>query len=240
MREERTPSHLSAPSANRLRWAVSLLLATMFALLVLFRTGHMWLRYEAALADYQRRAESLSLVLSKHLEQTIAAADTALAKLALQSERIGGPNALSLSWSPVLEAASSGLYGVSSISLINENGLVTQSSRLAAVGESRAEEFLFRRMAKVPTAELIVDLPSRSVVDGKPTIQMGRRLVDSEGFLQVSSLQRWSRNTCETSTGRSIPDCGGSSGCSIRAASCCCASLPAGSQAAMLCPIIRC
>lgn len=182
MREERTRSHLSAPSANRLRWAVSLLLATMFALLVLFRTGHMWLRYEAALADYQRRAESLSLVLSKHLEQTIAAADTALAKLALQSERIGGPNALSLSWSPVLEAASSGLYGVSSISLINENGLVTQSSRLAAVGESRAEEFLFRRMAKVPTAELIVDLPSRSVVDGKPTIQMGRRLVDSEGF----------------------------------------------------------
>src|SRR5688572_1076530 len=107
-----TRPHLSALSADRLRRSIVVFIVGIFILVVGLRSANMHWRHENIIQENERRAASLALVLSEHLEQTIATVDAALSQLVLHSERVGGPNAPAPVWDPVLAAAYSGLAGV--------------------------------------------------------------------------------------------------------------------------------
>ncbi|MEX2129733.1 MAG: PAS domain-containing protein [Xanthobacteraceae bacterium] len=181
MPDDRIHSHLTVPSADRLRRAVCLLLVAMFGMLVVFRVVNLWWRHDEIIVKHRRQAESLALVLSGHLEQTIATVDAALSQLALHSDRVGGPNAQPPFWNPVLQAAKSGLAGVGSITVLNDSGLITHSTILSIIGQSRATQFLFRHMASDPTDGLVADTPFRSLINDRMIIPLGRRLAQPDG-----------------------------------------------------------
>jgi PAS domain S-box-containing protein len=184
MPDDRTRSHLSAQSAERLRRAACLLLVAMFALLVVLRVANLWWRHDEIIAENRRQVESLALVLSGHLEQTIATVDAALSQLVLHSDRVGGPNAQPPFWDPVLQAALAGLAGVGSITVINDTGLVAHSTIPSIVGQSRADQFLFRHISSDPATGLVADTPIRSQADGRIVIPLGRRLARPDGTFE--------------------------------------------------------
>ena len=158
-----------------------ILIVGLFALLVVLRSVNVWWRYDAIIDESERRAANLALILSEHLEQTIATVDAALSQLVLHSDRVGGPNAPHISWGPVLAAARSGLAGVGSLTLLNDSGVITHSTLQSIVGQSRANQFVFRYLASVPTNELVADTPYRSTLDGRMLIPLGRRLTARNG-----------------------------------------------------------
>ncbi len=166
----------SPRSRDRLRVSVFLLLAAMFAVLATFRAGSLWLHRDAEIADGQKRAENLALILGDHLQQTIVAIDTAMTQLALHSQRVGGPHAPAAAWRPVLEATLSGLTGVGSLTVLDDQGIITHSSIDAIVGQSRRDLYMFRRIAADPLSTMVAEAPFRSLRDGHFVIPLGRRL----------------------------------------------------------------
>ena len=184
--------HLSALSADRLRRSVVVFIIGIFVLVVGLRSANMHWRHENIIQENERRAASLALVLSEHLEQTIATVDAALSQLVLHSERAGGPNASAQVWRPVIDAAYSGLAGVGSITLLNDTGFITHSTLQSIVGQSRGSQFIYRYLSAVPTNELITDTPYRSTLDGRMLIPLGRRLATPGGHfdgLAVATLE---------------------------------------------------
>ena len=172
---------LSALSADRLRRSIVVFIVGIFILVVGLRSANLHWRHENIIQENERRAASLALVLSEHLEQTIATVDAALSQLVLHSERVGGPNAPAPVWDPVLAAAYSGLAGVGSITLLNDTGLITHSTLQSIIGQSRISQFMYRYLSTVPTSELLADTPYRSILDGRMLIPLGRRLATPEG-----------------------------------------------------------
>ena len=172
---------ISMLAADRVRRSVALFLLGVFVAVVGARGAHLWWRYENTIADTEQRAASLAHVLSGHLERTIAATDSALAQIALSSERIGGPNGIDYYWTPILNAAFAGLEGVGSLTVINENGLVTHSTVKDTIGQLRADQFLFRYLRTMTSSDLIVDAPFRNPSDGRMYISLARRLVATDG-----------------------------------------------------------
>ena len=174
------PHTRTGPASDRLRASVALLLVVIFCLLVAFRGVSLWLHRGEVLAEGQRRAENLALILSDHLKQTIVSIDTALSQLALYSKRVGGPSAGRDSWPPVLEATASGLLGVGSLSVVNGQGIITHSTIGAIVGQSRRDLYSFRRLAADPLGTIVADTPFRSLRDGHFVIPIARRIENSE------------------------------------------------------------
>ena len=172
---------LSALSADRLRRSIVVFIVGIFILVVGLRSANLHWRHENIIQENERRAASFALVLSEHLEQTIATVDAALSQLVLHSERVGGPNAPAPVWDPVLAAAYSGLANVGSITLLNDSGFITHSTLQSIIGQSRISQFMYRYLSMVPTSELLADTPYRSILDGRMLIPLGRRLATPEG-----------------------------------------------------------
>lgn len=182
MTEDQSTPDQPSTGVGQLRRAMALLLVVAFVSLIAMRGAFLWWRYDEIITDSQRQAERLALVLSKHFEQTVAGIDTALAQLALHGQRVGGANAQPPFWRPVLDASLAGLSGVGSVSILNEEGLIAHSTIPAIVGQSRADQFVFRHLSSVASDDLVADTPYRSITDGRPLIPFGRRLTTSAGI----------------------------------------------------------
>jgi PAS domain S-box-containing protein len=172
----------SASSSDRLRARVGFLFVGVFLVLALLLGGALWLGRDATIRAAQGRAENLALILANHLERTIAAIDTTLAQLALHSARVGGgAKAPSDAWDAVLASALSGLAGVGSLSVIDENAVITHSTIPSLVGQSRAGQLLVRQLLAVEPGALAADTPFRGRVNGQWLIPLGRRLPSADG-----------------------------------------------------------
>ena len=88
----------------------------------------LWWERQEALRATQSRAENLALILADHLDRTVSAIDTTLAQLALHGGRVGGAKAPGEAWDGVLASALAGLVGVGSISIADENGVITHAT----------------------------------------------------------------------------------------------------------------
>ena len=134
------------------------------------------------MTDADRRASNLAIVLTEYLRGTFAAADAALAELAIHSRRVGGPGAPDGDWLPVLQSTRAALPGVGSLSVVDASGIIRHSTQPLIVGQSRRDEYVFRRLSSVPRDELVVDTPFLAISDARTyLIPIGRRVVASDG-----------------------------------------------------------
>src|SRR5581483_741624 len=117
------------------------------------------------------------------VREAFAAGDASLRQIALHSTRIGGPHAPASEWTPTLASARAGLRGVGSISVVDSAGIIRFSTQPAIVGQSRADNYVFRRLRDDPAGDaLVVDRPFLSIAEPRQyLVPIGRRLVSAAG-----------------------------------------------------------
>jgi signal transduction histidine kinase len=137
-------------------------------------------------ADIQRaaeaRADNLSFIVSEYLREMFTAADASLRQLALHSARIGGPTAAAGQWTPSLTSALAGLTGVGSLSVTDRSGVIRHSTQPLIVNQSRADQYVFQRLAQGDRDELVVGEPYLSIRPPRSyLIPIARRLASPDG-----------------------------------------------------------
>ena len=178
-----SPMHWYARAAGWARARAYALSLGAISALLLMCAGGLWLRYDDALAQGQRRVENLTNILADHLRRSVQAIDATLVQLNQHSQRVGGPNNEGDLWTPLLVAESSGLTGVGSLSILDKNGTITRSTIPGIVGQSRRDHYLFQHLSSQLQAGLVADPPFRSPINGHTLIPLGRRLLDQQGQL---------------------------------------------------------
>jgi signal transduction histidine kinase/CheY-like chemotaxis protein len=153
-----------------------------FASLVLVSVLDLRDRRRLLLDEGQRRASNLALMLAEHLREAFAATDVTLRQLAIYSRQIDGPAAPSEQWQRMLEVSRTRRNALGSISVIDAAGVIRHSTVPAIVGNTRRENFIFRRLASADRDLLVADTPTRSTSDPElMLIPVGRRLTDEQG-----------------------------------------------------------
>ena len=111
----------------------------------------------------------------------VGADQSALNQLAAHSDRVGGPRAPRDVWTPVLEATLSGLSGIGSLNVIDEDGVVALSTNPAVTATSRRDRFLYRRLKADPSIGLVIAPSAPSPNYTGLVIPFGRALRDRQG-----------------------------------------------------------
>jgi signal transduction histidine kinase len=131
------------------------------------------------------RVSNLAFILSEYMRESLAAGDSALRQLAVHSRRIGGPGAAAKDWAPSLASARAGLRNTGSISVVDATGTIRHSTQPLIVGQSRREEWAFRKLAAEPKDDLVVSNPYPTVVEPKTlVIPFARPLLAEDGAFQ--------------------------------------------------------
>jgi len=146
------------------------------------RGADLYWRRQEVVRTSSRRAANVSSILAEYVRGTFSAGDASLRQLSLHSLRIGGPAASDADWGPSLASARAGLRGVGSISVTDAQGVIRHSTQPAIVGQSRREQYLFRRLSSEAIDSFVVDTPY--LVNTEPKqylIPVGRRLTTRDG-----------------------------------------------------------
>jgi signal transduction histidine kinase/ActR/RegA family two-component response regulator len=144
----------------------------------------LWAVRVRAIAESEKRATNLALVLAEYLRGLFAAGDSSLRQLAIYSPRAGGPTGPESDWAPILQAAKAALTGIGSLSVTDANGMITHSSQRAIIGQSRADEYVFTQLRSLKSDQLIVGTPFPTVPPRRMIIPFGRRLVGADGTFE--------------------------------------------------------
>jgi signal transduction histidine kinase len=146
------------------------------------RAGDLYFRRAEVVRVAEARAGNLASILAEYLRDTFSAGDASLRQLALRSQRIGGPAAPDADWMPSLVSGRAGLTGAGSISVTDAEGIVRHSTATSIVGQSRRNQFLFRRLSSDPADAFVVDQPYLALTEPKQyIIPVGRRLTRADG-----------------------------------------------------------
>jgi|GEM_PF-3313396 len=169
----------SAPSYADLhrRVLVFASLFCAFALIVAF-AGFGVLRQNAIDAA-QKRSQSYSTILSAHLDRTMNALESRLSQISVQSERLGGPHGDDARWQGVLEAARSGANTVVSLSVIDSEGVIRQSTLAPIVGSSRRGGVIYQSLSVSTAPEILSEPPFASEFHDGMIMPFARRLVSN-------------------------------------------------------------
>ncbi|MEQ1810402.1 MAG: ATP-binding protein [Terricaulis sp.] len=171
----------TAPSYVDLRRRV-LTFTTLFGVFVVIvaLVGFGQLR-QTAIRAAELRAQSYSTILSAHLDRTMGAMDSRLSQIAVQSERLGGPNGSRAQWQSVLETARAGASTIGSLSVVDANGVIRHSTLVEIVGIPRRDGAIFQSLSDGDAPEIVSELPFVSQVSGELLVPFGRRLTDAHG-----------------------------------------------------------
>jgi signal transduction histidine kinase len=146
------------------------------------RGADLYWRREEVVRTAARRAGNLSSILAEYVHGTFSAGDASLRQLSLHSQRVGGPAAPDADWAPSLASSRAGLKGAGSISVTDAKGVIRHSTQPAIVGQSRREQYIFRRLSNELTDSFVVDTPYLSALEPKQyLIPVGRRLTTKDG-----------------------------------------------------------
>jgi PAS domain S-box-containing protein len=175
------PSPRAKADPFHLRSTIFRTLVGVFLVFIAARSALLWWQHDQDLSAEQRRAESLAHVLAEHLDRSLGPIESALNQLAAHSDRIGGPRAPRDVWTPVLEATLSGLSGIGSLNVIDEDGVVTLSTNPAVTATSRRDRFLYRRLKADPNIGMVIAPSAPSPNYTGLVIPFGRALRDPQG-----------------------------------------------------------
>ena len=169
-----------ARSAERTRLAV--VASTAGFILVLALVGAFVVRrqYQDRLADGRRNVENISLLLASHLDSTVAQIDVALTQIVALHKRAAG-TLFASEWEVILSTARASVAGVSGFTVVGADGLVSQSTVAAVLGQSRRDNPLFRQLRDHPGINLAADVPFFGQESGRLLIPLGRRLQNPDG-----------------------------------------------------------
>jgi hypothetical protein len=181
MTTSRAQSERYPSSREGLRAGVMWTLAAIILALLLIQTVNLWSRHRETVHATEGRASALANILAEHMRSAMGEVDASLKQLVLHSSRVGGPNASSDLWLPVLRTAMAGMSHLGSLTIVDSTGVIRHSTLPLLVGQSRSEEFIFKRLSTDPLAGLIADTPFRSLLNGRILIPLGRRLAGPEG-----------------------------------------------------------
>jgi hypothetical protein len=169
---------------SRRRFKTILGVAAAVGLATLIAVGALDLRTQRAqlLRAGDRRAANLAMAFNGYLRQTFVAVDASLRQLTAHSERIGGADAKDDDWRPALVAALAALPAVGSISVTDAAGIVRHTTQPVILGQTRRDQYIFRRLSTDTLDELVADPPFRALAGVHPyLIPLGRRLRASNG-----------------------------------------------------------
>jgi signal transduction histidine kinase/CheY-like chemotaxis protein len=159
--------------------------AAVFALaLVAVQAVQVWHEYAATRAGAERRAATLVYILSAHMRESVAALDAALVQIAAASGRLGGPEGDQAAWSTVLTGAYAGMTSAGSLSVVDKEGIIRQSTVAQIIGQSRRDLYVFQTLSSQPGVGLVADTPFQSLTSGEMLIPLGRRLDSPDGNFQ--------------------------------------------------------
>jgi signal transduction histidine kinase len=156
--------------------------ATVLVAVAALESADLWWRREQTMTAAERRAGNLAFVVSDYVRGTFSLADTALRQLALHAQRAGGPSAVAAEWDLILTAARSALTGSGSITVTDAEGKILYSTQPAIVGQSRRDNYIFKRLVSSEADEPVIGTPYLSVVEPRRyVIPIGRRLATRDG-----------------------------------------------------------
>ena len=139
-------------------------------------------RRERVLKAGETRATSLAVVLAEYIRGSVSSADAALRQLQIHGTRVGGPLAPRLEWESILASAKAALPESGSVSVTDANGIITYSTQPSIVGESRAENYVFKQLSTATGDELGIDRPFQTRSDPKTyVLPVARRLTNDAG-----------------------------------------------------------
>ena len=177
--------HLADSAAiERLRKWVIRIPTSLIILITLLQLLNLSIRHRDAINATRSRAAELSRLLAEDMRGSIIAVDGSLKQIALLNNNLGGPNASTADWQPVLQTAIAGLSFVGSITITDTNGVIRQSTIPDLVGQPRGDHFLFEQLSSNPDAGLIADTPFISPRNNQIIIPLGRRLTAKDGSFQ--------------------------------------------------------
>jgi signal transduction histidine kinase len=146
------------------------------------RAADLWMWRSHALSDARSRAGDLAVILAEYIRGTFIAGDASLRQLSLHSQRVGGPGAPAAAWMPSLNSAKAGLAGVGSISVVDAAGIIRHSTVPVIIGQSRADQYAFRKLAAEPLDDFVVSTPFLSITEPRQfLIPIARRLTTPDG-----------------------------------------------------------
>ena len=169
----------------------------VFTITVLVAVGalesvDLWWRREGVIKAADVRATNLAVVLAEYIRGSFASADAALRQVQIYGNRIGGPSASPDDWAPILASAKAALPESGSFSVTDDKGTIVHSSLPAIVGQSRSDNYAFKRLSALPTDELVIDRPYPSQTTPRQYIlPLARPLMndaDRFGGLVVATL----------------------------------------------------
>ena len=171
------------------------------------RAADLWAARLGTLRAANNRAANLAYILSDYVRESFAAGDASLRQLAIHSRRVGGPSAPDEAWLPSLVSARVGLQDVSAITVTDASGVIRHSTQPVIVGQSRANEYAFRRLATATDDTLIVSEPFPMVVEPHSLIiPLARRLTTASAHSTASSSPRCCRRHTVIFSARSTSD----------------------------------
>ena len=137
-------------------------------------------RRRQALERAEAGAENRALIAAEYVRSQFALVDTSLRQLVLHGRRVGGLSP-SDDWTDMLHAAKAPLTGSGSVSVTDRGGIIRYSTLPTIVGQSRADNYLFKHLSANNIDQMIVDAPYRSPHNGRLVIPVGRRLTTASG-----------------------------------------------------------
>ena len=158
-----------------------------FTLTVLIAVGGLqaadlaW-RRDSVLQAGETRATNLAVVLAEYIRGSFISADAALRQLQIHGARVGGPRAPRFEWETILASAKAALPESGSFSVTDESGIITYSTQPAIVGQSRADNYVFKQLFAGPSDDLAIDRPYPAL--GRPStyvLPVARRLTNDAG-----------------------------------------------------------
>ena len=128
------------------------------------------------------RATNLAVVLAEYIRGSFTSADAALRQLQIHSARVGGPLAPGIEWGSILASARAALPESGSLSVTNAAGVIVHSTQPAIVGQSRADNYVFKQLAVSDADELAIDRPYPTLTNPMQyVLPVARRLRNDAG-----------------------------------------------------------
>jgi signal transduction histidine kinase/ActR/RegA family two-component response regulator len=139
-------------------------------------------RHDRSIELAEDRAVNLTYIVAEYVRGSFALADASLRQLALHGQHAGGSTAPAEAWQPLLSAAKAAMPGSGSLSVTDAKGVIRISTQPSIVGQSRADNYVFKQLASTDRDELVVDRPFLSpLAPPRFLLPIGRRLVTETG-----------------------------------------------------------
>jgi hypothetical protein len=165
----------------RARRSLNWLISAVMAVVILLTAGALWLSYDIASRDAARTARNMSQVLAEYLGFRLAAVDGVLARLVATSRRLGGPSLESREWGLAIRGSTSGVPGLSAVSITDADGTILYSTILQIRGVDWSDQPVFQKLKDGHPNMLTAARPIRITGGDQILIPLGRQLTDPAG-----------------------------------------------------------